>query len=943
MKLKPLVSILAAVFATPLALASTSGVVISQVYGGGGNNGSVFKSDFIELLNTKNTPVSINGWSVQYTSSAGPSGANKWAVTPLPNITLAAGQYLLIKQADGAGTQAALPTPDVTGAGTGIAMSATSGKVALVSDTEALAATNPSGTNIVDLVGFGPAATGFETAPTAVLANATAAIRKGGGCVDTNDNSADFEVATPTPRNSASTAIVCANNGGGGGDPQPPAATAAKIYEIQGAGVESPLKGQLVSTEGVVTHVTSTGFYLQDLLGDGNAATSDGIFVYTAAANSAVVGQKLSLTGTVTEFIAGASSPAAQTRPITELTTPANIVVQGSGFAVSPTAVDLTTLGDDGLEAYEGMLVTLSGPLMVQQNYFLGRYGQLTMAAGGRLLQPTNLHRPGSPEALEMAAENARRSFILDDNSSLQNPNPTPYLGEGDTVRAGDTTASLTGVIDFGLATATATGAAMYRLQPTLPVQFTRSNPRTAAPTASGGNIKVASANVLNFFTTFTNGQTYNGQSGQGCTLGASTSAGNCRGATNLAEYVRQRDKLVASLSAINADVIGLMEIQNNGDVAAQALADAINTKFGSVVYRVVPKGGLDTGTDAIRVAMLYKPGKLTLQGLALSDTHAVNNRPTFAQGFSASNGERFAVVVNHLKSKGSCPTSSSENPADFDLGDGQSCWNATRVEQAERLRDFVGQVQTAAGTQDVVLIGDLNAHGQEDPLHTLTGDGLIVDQVARFKPEAHTYVFDGLAGRMDHGLTTASLAAKVVSAAPWNINADEPLIIDYNLEFKQPACAACGPDYYQPTPYKSSDHDPVVLGLNLVKAPTTGRDTIVGTDGDDIIEGGPGVDTLTGGAGKDQFVYTSMLDVGDTITDFTAGQDQLVFTQLLQSLNIFGANPLATGHVTCTMSAGSAVIGVDTDGSAGVAKSRAVVQLKGVNCSAITAASFKF
>jgi uncharacterized protein len=941
MKLKPLVSLLLAAFAAPAVLASANGVVISQVYGGGGStaNSPTFKYDYIELFNAGKTAVNLAGYSLQYGAATGSGNWNVAAIAGLASTTIEPGRYLLIRQ----GTSSSAVGADITnhdGTG-GLGLGNANGKVALVSDSTPLNGILPTSASLVDLVGYG-SSNGYEgSGATAALSVQLAALRAGNGCTDSDNNSADFAVGTPAPRNSATAANVCDGSGGGGGEaPTPPTATAAKIYAIQGAGVESPLKGQLVSTEGVVTHVTSTGFYLQDPLGDGNVATSDGIFVYTAAANSAVVGQKLSLTATVTEYIAGASSPAAQARPITELTSPSNIVVQGTGFAVPPTVVDLSALGDDGLEAYEGMLVTLQGPLMVQQNYYLGRYGQLTMAAGSRLLQPTNLHRPGTPEAIALAAENARRSFILDDNLSTQNPAVTPYLGEGDTVRAGDTTESLTGVIDFGLATSTSSGAAMYKLQPTAAVQFSRSNPRTAAPATPGGGVTVASANVLNYFTTFTNGATASGQTGQGCTLGSSTSTSNCRGADSLAEFTRQQAKLVASLSAINADVVGLMEIQNNGDVAAQNLADAINTKFGSTVYKVVPKGNLDTGTDAIRVAMLYKPGKLTLQGVALSDTHAVNNRPTFAQGFAASNGERFAVVVNHLKSKGSCPTDGS---ADTDQNDGQGCWNATRVEQAERLRDFVAQVQTAAGTQDVILIGDLNAHGQEDPLHTLTGDGLIVDQVARFKPEAHSYVFDGLAGRMDHGLATASMTSKIVSAAPWNINADEPAIIDYNLEYKTPACATCGPDYYQPTPYKSSDHDPIVLGLNLVKSATSGRDTIVGTAGNDIIEGGAGADTLTGGAGNDQFVYTSMLDAGDTITDFKVGEDLLVFTKLLASLGITATAPLASGHVACTNSSVGGVITVDSDGSAGSAKPRAVVILKGVACNTIQAGSFKF
>lgn len=931
MKLKPLISLLALAFAAPSLYAQ--GVVISQVYGGGGNSGTTFKNDFVELFNAGKTAQNLSTWSVQYASATGnfnaPTKAN------IGNVTLEPGRYLLVKLAAGGGGTQDVPF-DIDGGN--INMSGTSGKVALVSSTDALVSnfTSPA---IVDLVAFGSGAPAEGSPITGVTAT-SAAIRKGNGCTDTNSNSADFTVGTPLPRTLASSPNVCDGSGGGGEEP-PPVGTPVAIYTIQGSGAQSPLKDQAVSTRGIVTHVTSTGFYLQDKLGDGNNATSDGIFVYTAAANSAQVGQEISLTAKVSEFIAGASSPAAQARPITQLITPTSITVLSSGHAITPVEVDLTTLGDDGLEAYEGMLVTLAGPVMVQQNYFLGRYGQLTIAAGGRLLNPTNVHRPGTPEAQALFSANARRMLLLDDNLSIQNPNPTPYLAADNTVRAGDTAVSLTGVIDFGLATAASNGAAMYKLQPTAPVQFERSNPRTAAPAAAGGNYTVASANVLNYFTTFTNGQTASGQSGQGCTLGGATSASNCRGANNLAEFQRQQAKLVASLSAINADVVGLMEIQNNGDVAAQNLADAINAKLGSAVYKVVPKGALDTGTDAIRVAMLYKSGRLSLQGVPLSDTDEVNNRPTFAQGFAAPNGERFAVAVNHLKSKGSCPSGG----IDGDQGDGQGCWNATRVEQAQRLRSFVGQIQAAAGTQDVIVLGDMNAYAQEDPIHALTGDGAFIDQVGRFDPAAYSYVFDGFAGRLDHGLTTASMNSKIVSAKPWAINADEPLIIDYNLEFRQPACAACGPDYYQPTAYKSSDHDPVVLGLNLVKQVLggSGRDTIVGTAGDDVIEGGAGADTVTGGAGNDQFVYNSMLDAGDTVTDFAVGEDVLVLTQLLKATGIVSPDPRGQGFVSCTMSGANAVIGIDTDGSAGATRSKPLVQLKSVSCATLNASSFKF
>jgi hypothetical protein len=206
--------------------------------------------------------------------------------------------------------------------------------------------------------------------------------------------------------------------------------------------------------------------------------------------------------------------------------------------------------------------------------------------------------------------------------------------------------------------------------------------------------------------------------------------------------------------------------------------------------------------------------------------------------------------------------------------------------------------------------------------------------------------VFDGAVGRLDQAITTASLSPKVTAAVEWHINADESLAHDYNLEFKKPACSTCAADPYQATPYRSSDHDPVVMGLNLFKsvAGTSGRDTLVGTSGDDVIEGGVGADTLTGGGGNNQFVFTSMLDAGDVITDFAPGKDVLVLTKLLASLGIASADPVATGHVTCAATAAGAVISIDADGSAGTAqRPRSLVQLKGVACSALTSSSYKF
>jgi len=1028
MKLKPLVSLLAAVFAAPVVMASTSGVVISQLYGAGGNGGAVLQRDFIELFNAGSAPVNIGGWSVQYASSAGSSWTNR---THIPAATtLAAGQYLLISQAQGAGGTTAV-NGDIVGT---IPMAGGAGKVALVQNQVALTGTSPAG--VEDIVSYGPGSSPTEGSPTTVnLTATTAAFRLAGGCTDTNNNSLDFTTGTPNPRSLSSPLNACAPTGpvdapivtactdgniasgtassfnvsaadadskvvsatltsaavGGislgnfvfasnDGDSATQTINVAAgvpvgshpltlkwdnnesqtasctftvvvtgnvtIPQIQGSGASSARVGQTVNTSGIVTKVNNNGFFIQDPVGDGDPTTSDALFVFTSSAPTVAVGQLITLSGKVAEFNTGAANNAqTSARTLTQLTGPTGIVVQGSGYAITPADVDRATLPTDGLEAYEGMLVTVRGPLTVQQNFFLGRFGQLSLAAGGRVFVPTNIMRPG-PAANDLAVDNRRRSILLDDGSTFQNVNPTPYLAADSTVRAGDTVADLTGVVDYGLATSFNGGAGSYKIHPTAAPVISRTNPRTAAPELPAGNLRVASVNVLNFFTTFTNGQTASGGVGQGCQIGTpgesgySVSAGNCRGASNMLEFQRQRSKIVAKLTAVNADVVGLMEIQNAGDSAVQNLVDGLNAQLGSMVYAVVPQSAQGSGDDAIRVAMIYKPGKLTLNGASIADPAAINNRAPMAQSFRAANGEVFGVIVNHLKSKGSCPGAG----ADADQGDLQGCWNALRVLQATQLLSFLEQVKTTTSTPDVILLGDFNAYAQEDPIFQLTSNGL-VDQVARFDAYDYSYVFDGSAGRLDHGLSTASLSPKVVGANSWHINADEPTIIDYNLEFKQPACATCGPDYFTATPYRSSDHDPMVMQLNLVKAigGTSGRDVVGGTAGDDVIEGGPGADTLTGGKGRDQFVYATMLDAGDTITDFTVGEDTLVLTRLLPAVGINSADPLGTGHVTCTTVGNNAIIGIDTDGRVGPIRSKPLVQLKGVACGAINATSFRF
>lgn len=692
------------------------------------------------------------------------------------------------------------------------------------------------------------------------------------------------------------------------------AAGITRIYDIQGSALGtasvSPLNGTSVTTEGVVTAVFPglSGFYLQDETGDANPQTSDGILVYVGSAPTVSVGQKIRLTANVTEF-----------NTVTELVSPSNIQVLASNQTVLPVDISLPEATEGDLEAYEGMLVRITSPMTVAQNYFQGRYGQVTLAANGRLTKPSNIYRPASMEALMLADENARRRITLDDGSSAQNPNPIPFIGQDNTLRAGDIAQSVTGVIDHGLITASSTGPRDYKLHPTVTPAFSRENARTAVPVSVGGNIKVASFNVLNYFTTFINGNTASGQTGQGCQLGSSNTASNCRGANNLAEFVRQRDKIVAALSAMNADVVGLMEIQNNGATAVQNLVDALNAVMGAGTYARVPDPVAGTGTDAIKVAMIYKPAKLSLVGAAQSDTDSINNRPTLAQTLMAANGEKFSVLVNHFKSK-SCSDAAGNNQ---DAGDGQGCYNGQRVAQAQRLLQFIGTVQANAADNDVLVIGDLNAYGQEDPIDVLLNAGY-ADQIARFyADQGYSYVFDGESGYLDHALANTAMAAQVSGMSEWHINADEPFVIDYNTEFKPQ-------DLYSATPYRSSDHDPVIVGLRLLNPiqGSQGRDTLVGTAGDDVMSGGAGADTLTGGAGSDTFVFTSMRDAMDTITDFTPQVDQISLAGLLNSIGYTGANPFNDGYARLAVVGGQLHLQIDSDGAgAGGFKTLAILQ----------------
>lgn len=590
----------------------------------------------------------------------------------------------------------------------------------------------------------------------------------------------------------------------------PAGAPLAAISSVQGTGNISPMASQAVTVRGVVvgdfqntgtTSVKLNGFFVQQLVPDADPMTSEGVFVYAPNnATRVAVGDYVQVTGVVAEFgqTAGVGAkPDSITQIAGTTPTPLAISVCGSGVVVKPTQITLPVADESTLERYEGMLVEIAQPLAVTELFELGRYGQMVLSLNGRQFNPTN----GNATATH--AQNLLSRIVLDDGASVSNPNPIPYLsaaGTDGTRRMGDTTQKVTGILSHNF------GA--YRIQPTVAPVFAQANPRQPSAPVVGGSLKVASLNVLNYFTTFVDGTNSTGQTGQVCLLGTGV-ATDCRGANNLNEFKRQQAKIVAAIAGLDADVIGLMEIQNT-DVATNDLLSALNAKLGPNTYAAVNSGVF--GTDAIKVDILYKPAKVQRvgnvvlpTGTDLTDYTAASGRPPLAQRFSAvGNNGGFWFVVNHFKSKGSCPTSG-------DVDQGQGCWNLARTQQATALNSFVSKLKAkgTTGESDVLMMGDFNSYLLEDPTKVL--EGAANESLLKRMPanDRYTYVFGGETGALDHAYASASLASQVNGVNVWHINSDEPTALDYNTDFTTD-------DRYAPTPFRASDHDPVLVGLNL-------------------------------------------------------------------------------------------------------------------------------
>lgn len=730
------------------ASAVSTDVVISEVYGGGGNNGATWKNDFIELYNAGSATVDLSGWSVQYASAGGSSWTNRTALSG----TVAPGAYYLVQEAAGSGGTQSLPTPDATGT---IAMAAGSGKVALVRTNTNLTcgADCDHATGVHDFVGYGSSANDFEgSGPTGTLSNTTSASRDAAG-TDTDRNNVDFYVVEPTPKAPADIA---------------PSVAGLTVHDIQGSAHLSPYADRRVlDVPGLVTTRTGNGFWMQSTSPDGSDATSEGIFVFRG---NAQVGDSVTVTGDVSEFRPGGSSSTNLTT--TEIVSLAvNVVSSGNAVPgpvdigtdrVPPTAVidddatgsvetsgsfDATTDGIDFYESMEGMRVSVTDADVVGPT----RFEEIPVVAGNA--------GPRSNRGGIVVTDgdlNPERIF-LDDGL-----NPAgitiPAANTGDQV-----VGTASGVLDYSFGN--------FKLfVDSAPTVLPTAAPRETAAAALDDELAVATYNVENL-------SPNNPQS----------------------KFDALAEQIVGNLAA--PDLLTLEEVQDNngatndGTVAAdqtlRLLTEAI-LRAGGPAYewrQIDPVDGAEGGQPGgnIRVAFLFR----TDRGLKFVDrgtpsstegtevyaddkgqAHLTrspgridpgsaawqNSRVPLAGEFKW-HGETFFAIANHFASKsGSDPLFGRWQPP-FSQGADQ------RPVQAQAVRAFADELLAAQSDARLVIGGDLNDFEFSDTVDILVGDGgTELTDLPRTLPveERYTYVFEGNSQAIDHILLSPAWSSRV-------------------------------------------------------------------------------------------------------------------------------------------------------------------------------------
>ena len=644
------------------------------------------------------------------------------------------------------------------------------------------------------------------------------------------------------------------------------------------------------------------GFFVQEESADedGDPLSSEGIFVLDRSFGVDVnLGDTVSVSGTVGQNFG-------ETR--IDTITAVSVVTAGSASslsAVSVAQIDLASLTDADvtesqsddfqadLEAFEGMLVTFTGTLTISEQFQLARFNEIRLVVGARPVQFTQRNTPSVSAYTAHLRTVGRSQIVYDDGLNVQNAGISLYgpgYNEASAPRMGDTVQNLSGVLDYKFAGNIASGST-WRVRShidnlnvfTSTAAGDSPNPRPATPGSITGNLKIASVNVLNFFTTLDDGSTRTavGQSPRGADDLTSRTP-SVTPATF--EYDRQLAKLVNALELLDADIVGLVEIENafdstnDGSTAIEVLVNAINTRLGSSIYTYVDPGVAAVGTDAIAVGLIYKLAALqiaasstpqilddavaaAIPALAGMDftanpifSRASTNRVPLAASFThIASGEQFTVVVNHFKSKGPSGLSDTSSP-NFDQLDGAAFWNQRRLDGATAVDAWLDTNPTGITDPDIVIMGDLNAYASEEPVEYLLSQGY--NNVE--SQDAASFVFDGQTGTLDYILLSDSFNDKVTGATVWAINADEANAIDYNVDFGR------DPSYFNSaTATRYSDHDPVLVGLNLaIPAPPATANAGVNQE---VVEGTTVTLDASASTGSETFLWSQVS--GTTVT----------------------------------------------------------------------------
>ncbi|MFF3817028.1 lamin tail domain-containing protein [Streptomyces bluensis] len=770
--------------------APSSDAVISEVYGGGGNSGASLTHDFIELGNAGTASFDLSGWSVQYLSGS-PTSTSKWQVTPLSGAVPAGGKYL-VQEAKGAGGDTALPAPDATGT---IAMSGTSGTVALVHSTTALtcltAADCAADGTVKDLVGFGTAVV-REGSPATGAGNTTS-VSRDAQFTDTDDNAADFTGSAPSPGNSTG------ENGGGDPSPTPtptPTDTTPgplRIHDIQGATRLSPENGQTVTNvPGVVTAVRSTGskgYWIQDPDADNNPATSEALFVFTGSATPLVkVGDSVVVSGKISEYYPGGRTSGTQS--VTELTAPTESVLSSGNKLPAAEVIDAATIPDayapkaeggtiesqqlepgtyalDWLEAHEGMLVQISDTRVVgasnqyNETWITTKPKQNPTPRGGTVM--TGYDDPNSGRLLIASLTGDQLKANVGDTLTGTTAGPLDYANYG----GYNVQATTLGTVKSGGLKPEVTqkgkseelSVATYNVENLDPT-----DPQSKFDQLAEGVVKnLASPDIISLEEI----QDNNGAKDDGTVAADKT----------MAQFI---DAIKAAGGpAYDWRSVDPVNDQDGGEPGGNIRnVFLFNPQRVSFVDR--PGGDSTTAVQAVSdgkkgVKLSASPGRIN----PTSDAWKSSRKPLVGEFLFR--GEKVFVVGNHFNSKGGDkPLHGAVQPPV--LGS-----ETQRLAQAKEVNSFVSSILAKNAKAKVVVLGDMNDYQFSKPLQTLTAGGVLTDLINTLPVgERYSYVYDGNSQTLDHILVSPAIKKPAYD------------VVHINSEFSD----------------QTSDHDPQVVRI---------------------------------------------------------------------------------------------------------------------------------